>query len=60
MGARYGGEPGTVLAAGPPGAVITPALIRQLYEVDCALLPDPVTGTPIIVGVQRAAPAPRS
>ncbi len=45
---------GSVIATGAPRAIITPALIRQLYDVQCTLLHDPTDGTPIIVGAQRA------
>jgi iron complex transport system ATP-binding protein len=44
---------GAVVAAGPPAAIVTPDLIRQLYNVRCTLIPDPVSGTPIIAGIHR-------
>ncbi|MEH6387057.1 ABC transporter ATP-binding protein [Pseudomonas profundi] len=45
---------GRVIAQGPPDRIITPELIRELYGVECTLLADPVTGTPILAGVRRA------
>lgn len=44
---------GAVVAAGPPAAIVTPALIRQLYNVRCTLLADPLSGTPVIAGICR-------
>lgn len=44
---------GRVIAEGPPTEVVTPALVRQLYGVECRLIPDPDTGTPILIGVRR-------
>ncbi len=48
-------QAGTIVAQGPPRQVITEALVEQLYGVRCTLLPDPLTGTPVIVGMTRAA-----
>ncbi|MFD3167117.1 ABC transporter ATP-binding protein [Herpetosiphon sp. NSE202] len=45
---------GKIIAAGAPKTIVTPELIHQLYGVHCRLIPDPVSGTPIIVGVQRS------
>jgi len=47
---------GTVVAEGCPSQVVTPALVRRLYDVDCTLVHDPVTGMPLLAGVTRAAP----
>lgn len=44
---------GRVIAEGPPAEVVTPALVRQLYGVECRLMPDPDTGTPLLIGVRR-------
>ena len=46
---------GKIIAQGPPGEVVTPELVHRLYGVHCVLLRDPLSGTPIIAGVQRAA-----
>lgn len=45
---------GSIMAAGAPKTIVTPELIHQLYGVHCRLIPDPISGTPIIVGVQRS------
>ncbi|KQX42664.1 hypothetical protein ASD04_01460 [Devosia sp. Root436] len=39
---------GRVAAAGPPETVLTPALLRQVYGVDAAILRHPGTGRPLI------------
>ncbi|WP_191236457.1 ABC transporter ATP-binding protein [Cobetia marina] len=44
---------GSVVAEGPPSEVVTPALVRKLYGVECRLIPDPETGTPLLIGVRR-------
>lgn len=44
---------GHVVAEGNPGQVVTSQLVRQLYGVDCSLVADPVTGTPLLAGLGR-------
>lgn len=44
---------GEVIAQGHPCEVVTPELVRQLYEIDCTLLSDPETNTPIIAAIRR-------
>ncbi len=39
---------GRLVAAGPPADVLTPALLRDVYDVDAAVLTHPVTGRPVI------------
>lgn len=39
---------GRVVAAGPPDAVLTPALLREVYSVDATLLTHPQSGKPLI------------
>ncbi|MGD9571881.1 MAG: ABC transporter ATP-binding protein [Thermoleophilia bacterium] len=53
---------GGILAEGPPTQVIDAALITDTYGLACEVVPDPVSGTPMIVpkGRHHAAPgAPR-
>ena len=45
---------GQVVASGPPAEVVTPALVRDVFSVDCVLLTDPAAGTPLVVPVRRA------
>jgi rhodanese-related sulfurtransferase len=48
---------GTVAAAGPPSAVVTPALLRAVFGVEGAVVPDPRTGVPLCIayGLAEAA-----
>lgn len=39
---------GRLAAAGPPADVLTPALLREVYDVDAHVLTHPVTGRPVI------------
>ena len=39
---------GTVVAQGAPEQVLTPALLRQVYQVDASLLAHPITGRPLV------------
>lgn len=40
---------GAVAAAGPPAEVVTPQLLRAVFGVEGAVLPDPRTGVPLCV-----------
>ncbi|MDH2432686.1 ABC transporter ATP-binding protein [Pokkaliibacter sp. MBI-7] len=44
---------GRVVAQGQPAQIVTEELVEQLYGVRCTLLPDPLSGTPVIVGLSR-------
>ncbi|MGJ7441810.1 ABC transporter ATP-binding protein [Aquipuribacter sp. MA13-6] len=44
---------GRVVAEGPPADVVTEALVLQVFGLDCRVVPDPVTGTPMVVPVGR-------
>jgi iron complex transport system ATP-binding protein len=44
---------GRIAAAGPPGDVLTPALISEVFGVRCRVLTDPDSATPLIVPVAR-------
>ncbi len=45
---------GRIIAQGKPADIVTSELVHQLYGVHCVLLKDPVNGTPLIAGIQRA------
>jgi iron complex transport system ATP-binding protein len=47
---------GAILAQGPPSDVITAETVHSVFGLDAHVLPDPVTGTPIVVpaGGRRA------
>ncbi|KKJ94977.1 ABC transporter ATP-binding protein [Micromonospora sp. HK10] len=40
---------GTVVAAGPPREIITADLVRDVFGLDCVVVPCPVTGAPLVV-----------
>ena len=40
---------GTIAAAGPPAEVLTPAVFREVFEVDGSVVPDPVDGRPRVL-----------
>ncbi|WP_018685483.1 ABC transporter ATP-binding protein [Actinokineospora enzanensis] len=40
---------GQVVAEGPPSRVVDAALITKVFELPCVVVPDPVTGTPMVV-----------
>jgi ABC-type cobalamin/Fe3+-siderophores transport system ATPase subunit len=48
---------GSVLAAGPPDALLTPELVRRTFDVDAAIVPDPRTGRPVCLPMM-AGPNP--
>lgn len=40
---------GAVVASGPVGEVVTEALLREVYGIDCDILADPKSGRPIVI-----------
>lgn len=44
---------GEILTQGSPKDIMTKELVRELYGVDCDLIPDPMTGSPILINIQR-------
>ncbi|MFI6347858.1 ABC transporter ATP-binding protein [Streptomyces sp. NPDC050560] len=40
---------GRIAAEGPPGEVVTADLVRAVFGLDCVVVPDPVTGSPLVV-----------
>ncbi|WP_415952328.1 ABC transporter ATP-binding protein [Streptomyces sp. KLOTTS4A1] len=40
---------GEVVASGPPAEVVTADLVREVFGLDCVVVPDPVTGSPLVV-----------
>ncbi|WP_077530126.1 ABC transporter ATP-binding protein [Vreelandella utahensis] len=45
---------GAIISAGTPGEVVTRALVRDLYGVECDLLEDPATGSPLLINMRRS------
>lgn len=51
---------GTIEAQGQPAEVVTEALVQDVFGIECRIIPDPVTHTPLVVPVGRAnRPAPQ-
>ncbi|MFF4188768.1 ABC transporter ATP-binding protein [Streptomyces sp. NPDC001691] len=40
---------GEVVASGPPSSVVTAELVERVFGVRCQVIPDPETGTPLVV-----------
>jgi iron complex transport system ATP-binding protein len=40
---------GRVVAEGPPAEVVTEALIEEVYGLPCRVVPDPETGTAMVI-----------
>ena len=40
---------GRLVAEGPPEAVLVPALLAETFGLDARVIPDPETGTPLVV-----------
>ncbi len=58
LAARYGDHlvamrEGRVVAAGPPGDVLVESLVRDVFGLDCQVVTDPVSGTPLVVPLGR-------
>ncbi|MFI6597143.1 ABC transporter ATP-binding protein [Nonomuraea sp. NPDC050536] len=44
---------GAIVTEGDPASVVTPSLVRQVFDLRCEIIPDPQTGTPLIVPEAR-------
>jgi iron complex transport system ATP-binding protein len=44
---------GKVVAAGVPSEIVTPDLVRDVFGLDSQVVPDPVSGTPLVVPIGR-------
>ena len=56
MAARYAHHlvalrDGTIVAQGPPGDVVTPDLVAEVFDLECRVVPDPITGTPLVLPI---------
>nr|WP_308042656.1 ABC transporter ATP-binding protein [Micromonospora sp. PLK6-60] len=50
---------GRVVATGPPREILTAELVRDVFGLDCVVVPCPVTGAPLVVpGRTSPSPAP--
>ncbi|MEU6991568.1 ABC transporter ATP-binding protein [Streptomyces sp. NPDC046465] len=49
---------GEVVAEGAPSQIVTEDLVREVFGLECVVVPDPVTGSPLVVpGAPWSAPA---
>lgn len=46
---------GAVAAAGAPAEVVTEELVAEVFELEARIVPDPVTGTPLVVPIGRVS-----
>ncbi len=46
-------ENGTLLSKGKPKDIITRELIKKVFHMDCTIIDDPVSGSPLIVPIGR-------
>ncbi|MBF6236832.1 ABC transporter ATP-binding protein [Nocardia otitidiscaviarum] len=46
---------GRVVAAGPPGEIVTAELVREVFSLGCRIIDDPETGAPLVVPLARDA-----
>ncbi|WP_308123422.1 ABC transporter ATP-binding protein [Modestobacter marinus] len=44
---------GVLVASGTPGEVLTEQLLADVFELEARVVPDPVSGTPMVVPVRR-------
>ena len=57
--ARYGTHliamrDGPVLATGTPDEVVTAERVEQIFDLPCRVMPDPETGTPLVIPKARS------
>jgi iron complex transport system ATP-binding protein len=44
---------GAIMAQGAPQEVMTPELIKEVFQLNCQIVPDPISGTPLCVPIGR-------
>ena len=49
---------GGIVAQGPPGQVVTPGLVEEVFGLSCVIHPDPVTGSPQVTPIGGVRPSP--
>ncbi|MFF3214105.1 ABC transporter ATP-binding protein [Streptomyces sp. NPDC002886] len=49
---------GRVVAEGPPAEVVTAELVERVFGLRCQVIPDPETGTPLVIPAARVARRP--
>ena len=51
---------GRIEAQGPPGEILTAALVERVFGVPCRVIDDPESGTPLVVPAARRSAAARA
>lgn len=46
---------GRVVAEGPPLEIVTAEMVREVFDLECLVVPDPVAGSPMVVPLGTAA-----
>jgi iron complex transport system ATP-binding protein len=50
---------GRIVARGEPSSIVTEELVEAVFGLRCTIVPDPVTGTPLVVPIgRRRGPPP--
>lgn len=44
---------GAIVALGEPAEVVTEALVREVFDLESHIIPDPVSGTPLCIPISR-------
>ena len=44
---------GVIMAQGAPKEVMIPELVKEVFQLDCQIVPDPISGTPLCVPIGR-------
>lgn len=44
---------GKIVAQGPPAEIVTAELVREVFDLRCQIVTDPLTGTPMVVPIGR-------
>lgn len=42
-------QEGKIVAQGDPHSLVTPALVKQVFGIDCVVMPDPISSSPLII-----------
>jgi len=51
---------GAIVAEGAPREIVTPTLVREVFGLECRVIDDPATGTPLVVPEGRSTRDARS
>jgi iron complex transport system ATP-binding protein len=49
---------GAIIAQGSPAEIVTTGLVQHVFGLRCQIMPDPLSGTPMVVPIGRRAPVP--